>query len=100
MIDWSDPLLPRSLDGNNGWVISVQYQWGYNPSVISRVSRWIEEPTLCVPITKRCVTHVGELDVALRARVHEKVTVDGVELGGSDDFSQLLHVHRFDVDNV
>ena len=51
-------------------------------------------------ITKRCITHVGELDVALRARVHEKVTVGRVELGGGDDFSQLLHVHRFDVDDI
>ena len=51
-------------------------------------------------ITERRITHVGELDVALRARVHEKVTVDRVELGGSDDFRQLLHVYRFDVDDV
>ena len=51
-------------------------------------------------ITKRCVTHVGELDIALRARVHEKVTVGGMELGGGYDFSQLLHVHRFDVDDI
>ena len=51
-------------------------------------------------ITKRRVTHVGELDVALRARVHEKITVGGMEFGGGDDFSQLLHVHRFDVDNI
>ena len=51
-------------------------------------------------ITKRRITHVGELDVALRARVHEKVAVDGVELRRGDDFSQFLHVHGFDVDDV
>ena len=51
-------------------------------------------------ITKRRITHVGELDVALRARVHEKVAVDGVELRRGDDLSQLLHVHGFDVDDV
>ena len=26
--------------------------------------------------------------------------MDGVELGGSDDFSQFLHVHGFDVDDI
>jgi hypothetical protein len=26
--------------------------------------------------------------------------MDGMELGGSDDFCQLLHVYRFDVDDV
>lgn len=26
--------------------------------------------------------------------------MNGMELGRSDDFSQLLHVHRFDVDDV
>ena len=26
--------------------------------------------------------------------------MDGVELGGSDDFGQLLHVHGFDVDDI
>ena len=51
-------------------------------------------------ITKRRVTHVGELDVALRARVHEKVAVGRMKLGGGDDFSQLLHVHRFDIDDI
>jgi len=51
-------------------------------------------------ITKRRVTHVSEFDVALRARVHEKVTVGGMELGGGDNFSQLLHVHGFDVDDI
>jgi len=53
-----------------------------------------------MPITQRCVTHICKLDVALRARVHEEITMDGVELGGSDDFGQLLHVHRFDVDDI
>lgn len=53
-----------------------------------------------MPITKCCITHVGQFDVTLRARVHEQVTVDGMELGRSDDFSQLLHVHRFDVDDI
>lgn len=43
-------------------------------------------PTLCVSITKRCVPHVGKFDVALRARVHEKVAMDRVELRGGDDF--------------
>lgn len=39
-----------------------------------------------MPITQRCVSHVGKFDVALRARVHEKVAMDGMELGGGDDF--------------
>ena len=53
-----------------------------------------------MPITQRCVTHISELDVTLRARVHEEITMDGVELGGSDNFGQFLHVHGFDVDDV
>ena len=53
-----------------------------------------------MPITQRCVTHIGKLDVALRARVHEEVTMNRVELGGSDDFGQFLHVDGFDVDDI
>lgn len=58
------------------------------------------ERTLCVPITERRVTHVAQLDVTLRARVHEKVAMNGVELGRGDDFGQFLHIHGLDVDDV
>ena len=60
----------------------------------------IVELTLCVAITERCVTHVGQFNVTLRARVHEQVAMGGMELGRSDDFSQLLHVYRFDVHDI
>lgn len=53
-----------------------------------------------MPITQRCVTHISELDVTLRARVHEEVAMDRMELGGSDDFGQFFHIHRFDVDDI
>lgn len=51
-------------------------------------------------VAQRTLAHIRELDGALRARVHEPVAAEGVELGGSDDLSQLLHVGGFDVDNV
>ena len=46
------------------------------------------------------ISHVSQFDVALRTAVHEQVAVYRVELGSGDDLSQLLHVCRFDVDDV
>ena len=51
-------------------------------------------------VAKRGLAHVGELDVALGAGVHENVALRRVELGGGDDFRQLLHVYGFDIHDV
>ena len=46
------------------------------------------------------ISHVSQFDVALRTAVHEQVAVYRVELGSGDDLSQLLHVCRFDVNDI
>lgn len=51
-------------------------------------------------VTEGTLSHVGKLDGALGAGIHEPVATLWVELGGSDDLSKLFHVSRFDVDNV
>lgn len=51
-------------------------------------------------VAQRLLTHVGELDRSLRTRVAEEVAGNGVELGGGDDFCQLLHVDGLDVEDV
>jgi hypothetical protein len=53
-----------------------------------------------VLVAQGALAHVGELDGALGAGVHEPVAADGVELGGGDDLGQLLHVGGLDVDDV
>lgn len=51
-------------------------------------------------IAQRGITHVRELDVAFRARIHEDVALCWVELCGCDDFCELLHVGGLDVHNI
>lgn len=51
-------------------------------------------------IAKRTLTHIGELDSAFGASVHEPVAALGVKLGSGDDFGQLLHVRGLDVHDV
>ncbi len=51
-------------------------------------------------ITQCALAHVGQLDGALRASVHEPVAADGMKLGSGNDLGQFLHVGWFDVDNV
>lgn len=51
-------------------------------------------------IAESALSHIGELDRALGAGVHEPVTAGGMELGGGDDLGQLLHVCRLNIDNV
>jgi hypothetical protein len=58
------------------------------------------ELTFCVSITERGVTHVRKLDVGLGTRVHEQIAMCWMKLRGSDDFRQLLHVHRLDIHNI
>lgn len=58
------------------------------------------ERTLCVSIAQCRLSHVRQLDRALRRRVHEQVARLRVELGGRDDLRELLHVRWLDVDDV
>lgn len=51
-------------------------------------------------IAQCALAHVCKLDGALGARVHEPVAAEGVELGSSDHFGQLLHIGRLDIHNV
>ena len=51
-------------------------------------------------IAQCALPHVGQLDCAFRARVHEPVTAAGVELCRRDNLRELLHVRRLDVDDV
>lgn len=56
--------------------------------------------TFCVTITERRVTHVRKLDVTLRTRVHEQVTMLWMELSGGNDLREFLHIDRFDVYDI
>ena len=51
-------------------------------------------------IAQRSLPHVGELDCAFRAGVHEPIAASGMELSSRDDLCQLFHVCRFDIDNI
>lgn len=51
-------------------------------------------------IAQGAVTHVGELDGTLAASIHEPVAALRMKFGGGDDFSQLLHIGRLDVDDI
>jgi hypothetical protein len=56
--------------------------------------------TLGVRVAQSPLAHVSQLDGSLAAGIHEPIAAHGVELCGGDDFGQLLHVGRLDVDNV
>lgn len=51
-------------------------------------------------ITQSTLAHVGKLNCALGAGVHEPVAAERVEFGGGDDLCEFLHVCGLDVDNV
>lgn len=51
-------------------------------------------------VAESTLTHISQLDGAFGAGIHEPVATDRMELGGRDDFSKLLHVRRFDVNDV
>lgn len=51
-------------------------------------------------VAESSLTHIGQLDGALGARVHEPVAAHRVELGGGDDLGELLHVRRLDIHDV
>jgi hypothetical protein len=53
-----------------------------------------------VLVTERTLAHVGELDGALGAGVHEPVAAHGVEFRGRDNLCKLFHVRRLNVHDV
>lgn len=56
--------------------------------------------TLRVLVAQCALPHVGKLDRALGAGVHEQVTRLGMEFGRGDDLRQLFHVCWLDVHDV
>lgn len=56
--------------------------------------------TLGMPVTQGRGAHVTQPDGSLAAAVDEHIALVWVELSGSDDFCQLLHVSWLDVHNV
>ena len=51
-------------------------------------------------ITECSLSHIAQTYCSFAGWVNEVVAFFRVELTGSDDFGQLLHVGRFDVDNI
>ena len=51
-------------------------------------------------VAKSTLTHICQLDRALRTCVHEPIAALGVELCSCNDLSQFLHVGRLDIDNI
>ncbi len=51
-------------------------------------------------ITQSTLSHIGELDCAFGACVHEPVTALRMKLGGGDDLGQFFHVGGLDIYNV
>lgn len=56
--------------------------------------------TFGVLIAKSTLPHIGKFDGAFGARIHEPIAALWVELCSRDNFGQLLHVCRLDVNNV
>lgn len=51
-------------------------------------------------ITERSLSHVAQSNGSLAGRVNEKVTLLWVEFASRDHFGELLHVGRFDINNI
>jgi hypothetical protein len=51
-------------------------------------------------VAKGRLSHVAEFDGSFAATVHEQVAVHRVKFSGSNDLSQLFHVHWLDIHNV
>lgn len=51
-------------------------------------------------IAQSALPHVGQLDGALGAGIHEPVAASGMEFSRSDDLRELFHIGRLDIDNV
>jgi hypothetical protein len=51
-------------------------------------------------VTKRRVPHIRELDITLRAGVHEDVALRRVKLGSRNDFGKFFHVSWLNIHNI
>lgn len=51
-------------------------------------------------VAQGALPHVGQLDGAFRAGIHEPIAAGGMEFGSRDHFRQFLHVRWFDVDDI
>ena len=51
-------------------------------------------------VAKSTLAHIGQLNRALGASIHEPVATLWAELGRGDNLSQLLHVRWLDINNV
>lgn len=51
-------------------------------------------------VTERTLAHICQFDGALGACVHEPIAALRVELCGCNDFGQLLHIRRLNIDDV
>ena len=56
--------------------------------------------TFRMPVAERRLAHVRQLDVGFRARIHKLIAMCWMKLGGSDNFCQLFHIHRFDIHDI
>ena len=55
---------------------------------------------LSIVVAQGGLASVAELDNTLAGAEHEKVAMLGMALGGCDDFGELLHVRRLDINNI
>ena len=46
------------------------------------------------------ITKITEANEPLAAAVHKQITMLRMELGGGDHLGKLLHIVRFDINNV
>ena len=47
----------------------------------------------------RC-PHITQFYSPFAATVHKEIAMNGMKLGRSNNFSQLFHVHWFDINNI
>lgn len=51
-------------------------------------------------VTQCTLSHISQLDGPFRTCVHEPVAALWMELGSSDNFRELFHICRLDIDDV
>jgi hypothetical protein len=59
-----------------------------------------ERLTFRMLVAECALSHVSKLNGSFGAGVHKPIAACRVELGSSDDLSELFHVRWFDIDNV
>ena len=51
-------------------------------------------------ITQGAFSHIGQLDGAFRASIHKPVATLWMEFCSSNNFSELFHINRLDVNDI